>query len=50
MIVYIVNLLPLAQNLPNAKLVLYPDANHGSMYQYPGQFVREVTEFLDEGW
>ena len=46
-IVYTANSMPLALNLPNAKLVLYPDANHGSMYQYPGQFVREVTEFLD---
>ncbi len=47
-ILYTVNSLSLAQNLPNAKLVLYPDANHGSMYQYPGPFVREVSEFLDE--
>jgi pimeloyl-ACP methyl ester carboxylesterase len=25
----------LQQNLPNAQLILYPDSNHGSFYQYP---------------
>ena len=29
-IVYTVNSLYLVQNMPNAKLILYPDANHGS--------------------
>lgn len=37
----------LQQNLPNAQLVLYPDANHGSFYQYPEQFVGHATQFLD---
>ena len=46
-IVYTVNSLHLVQNLPNAKLILYPDANHGSMYQYPEEFVYEVNKFLD---
>jgi hypothetical protein len=32
-IVYTVNSLYLVQNMPNAKLILYPDANHGSWYQ-----------------
>jgi pimeloyl-ACP methyl ester carboxylesterase len=45
-IVYTVNSLYLAQHLPNAKLILYPDANHGSMYQYVGEFVFEVNKFL----
>lgn len=45
-IVYTVNSLYLAQNLPNAKLVLYPDANHGSWYQYHDEFVAEVNKFL----
>src|SRR6201987_3288213 len=30
-----VNSYILQQNLPNAQLILYPDANHGSFYQYP---------------
>jgi hypothetical protein len=40
----------LQQNLPNAQLILYPDANHGSFYQYPELFVAEATEFLDAGF
>ena len=36
----------LQQNLPNAQLVLYPDANHGSFYQYPDLFVSQADQFL----
>ena len=46
-IVYTVNSFILQQNLPNAQLILYPDANHGSQYQYPTLFVADVTQFLD---
>jgi pimeloyl-ACP methyl ester carboxylesterase len=46
-IVYTVNSLYLAQNLPNAKLILYPDANHGSWYQYHDEFVFEANKFLN---
>lgn len=45
-IVYTANSLILQQNLPNAQLILYPDANHGSQYQYPELFVRHVSMFL----
>jgi pimeloyl-ACP methyl ester carboxylesterase len=37
----------LQQNLPNAQLILYPDANHGSFYQYPELFVAHATLFLN---
>jgi pimeloyl-ACP methyl ester carboxylesterase len=37
----------LQQTLPNAQLILYPDANHGSFYQYPEPFVHAATYFLD---
>ena len=37
----------LQQKLPNAQLILYPDANHGSFYQYPELFVKHATLFLD---
>jgi pimeloyl-ACP methyl ester carboxylesterase len=46
-IVYTVNSLYLVQNLPNAKLILYPDANHGSWYQYHDEFVFEANKFLN---
>jgi pimeloyl-ACP methyl ester carboxylesterase len=46
-ILYTVNSLILQQNLPNAQLILYPDSNHGSQYQYPALFVADVTQFLD---
>jgi pimeloyl-ACP methyl ester carboxylesterase len=46
-IIYTVNSLFLQQNLPNAELILYPDSNHGSQYQYPALFVADVTRFLD---
>jgi pimeloyl-ACP methyl ester carboxylesterase len=47
-IIYSVNSFILQQNLPNAQLILYPDANHGSQYQYPELFVRHVSIFLSE--
>jgi pimeloyl-ACP methyl ester carboxylesterase len=46
-IVYTVNSLHLVQNLPNAKLILYPDSNHGSWYQNHEDFVFEVNRFLN---
>jgi pimeloyl-ACP methyl ester carboxylesterase len=36
----------LQQNLPNAQLILYPDASHGSFYQYPELFVSQANQFL----
>jgi pimeloyl-ACP methyl ester carboxylesterase len=48
-IVYTVNSFILQQHIPNAQLILYPDANHGSQYQYPALFVRHVSTFLAGG-
>jgi pimeloyl-ACP methyl ester carboxylesterase len=45
-IIYTINSYILQQNLPNAQLILYPDAAHGSQYQHPGLFVRHVSMFL----
>ena len=37
----------LQQALPDAQLIIYPDANHGSFYQYPELFVAEANLFLN---
>jgi pimeloyl-ACP methyl ester carboxylesterase len=47
-IIYSVNSFILQQHLPNAQLILYPDANHGSQSQYPRLFVQHVSSFLSE--
>jgi pimeloyl-ACP methyl ester carboxylesterase len=36
----------LAQRIPKAQLVVYPDSGHGSLLQYPSLFVAHVTRFL----
>src|ERR1700729_4033738 len=42
-----INSYVLQQFLPEAELILYPDANHGSHFQYPGLFARHTRMFLD---
>lgn len=37
----------LAQRLPNAELVLYPDAGHGGIFQYHDAFLAKAQAFLD---
>jgi pimeloyl-ACP methyl ester carboxylesterase len=41
-----VNSYTMQQAMPNAQLILYPDANHGSFYQYPQLFVAQAAQFL----
>lgn len=36
----------LVENLPNATLLVYPDAGHGSLFQHHESFVRQVEMFL----
>ena len=37
----------LAEQLPNAELQIYPDANHGFLDQYPELFADDIVEFLN---
>ena len=41
-----VNSFKLAQNLPNAKLSIYPDAGHAVITQVPDSFLKEAVPFL----
>lgn len=36
----------LSENLPNAVLLIYPDSGHGSLFQFAGEFARQVSAFL----
>lgn len=38
----------LAQAIPNARLIIYPDSGHGFLFQYPREFGDEITRFLGE--
>lgn len=41
------NSIDMAHRLPNAELVLYPDAGHGGIFQYHEAFVPKALKFLD---
>jgi pimeloyl-ACP methyl ester carboxylesterase len=47
-VVATVNSYILQQNLPNAELILFPDSNHGSHFQFAQSFNRSLIEFLDQ--
>jgi len=42
----IVNSYRLAENLPNAVLLTYPDSGHGALFQFHESFTRQVAAFL----
>jgi len=42
----VVNSYRLAENLPNAVLLTFPDAGHGSLFQYHESFARHAAAFL----
>jgi pimeloyl-ACP methyl ester carboxylesterase len=47
LVVPTINSYILQQNLPNAELILFPDSNHGSHFQFTELFNRYVTDFAD---
>jgi pimeloyl-ACP methyl ester carboxylesterase len=42
-----INSFHLQQHLPNAQLIIYPDAGHAAHFQHPELFVAHATMFLD---
>ncbi len=42
-----INALILAERLPDAQLVVYPDASHGAQYQHASLFLRQANLFLN---
>jgi pimeloyl-ACP methyl ester carboxylesterase len=42
-----INSFTLAQHIPNAQLIVYPDSGHGAHFQYPRLFVTHTELFLD---
>jgi pimeloyl-ACP methyl ester carboxylesterase len=46
LLVPVVNAYRLANSIPGAKLIIYSDAGHGSLYQYHDQFVQATIDFL----
>lgn len=43
-----INSWTLARNIPNAQLLIYPDAGHGAHFQYPERFLQHAIQFLAE--
>jgi pimeloyl-ACP methyl ester carboxylesterase len=43
-----INSLILAQQLPNAQLIVYPDSAHGAHYQHGDLFLKHARLFLSE--
>ena len=40
------NTVDLGRRIPDSKVVIYPDAGHGGIFQYHEEFVAEVLDFL----
>ncbi|WP_343672040.1 alpha/beta hydrolase [Chitinophaga sp.] len=38
----------MAENMPDAQLVVYPDAAHAALFQYPTEFVQSVITFIEQ--
>jgi pimeloyl-ACP methyl ester carboxylesterase len=43
-----INALIMAQHLPNAQLIVYPDSSHGTQYQHADIFLEHLNLFLND--
>lgn len=43
-----INSWQLSRNIPNAQLLIYPDAGHGAQFQCPQRFLKHAIQFLEE--
>ena len=41
-----INAFILAEQLPDAQLIMYPDSNHGAQYQHAELFLKHAKMFL----
>ncbi|MFC6196220.1 alpha/beta fold hydrolase [Dyadobacter subterraneus] len=41
-----INAVTLKENLPNASLIIFPDANHAPHFQYPELFLSQIKQFM----
>jgi pimeloyl-ACP methyl ester carboxylesterase len=44
-----INAFILAEHLPDAQLIMYPDSNHGAQYQHADLFLKHAKLFLSSG-
>ena len=44
-----INSFYLAQNIPNAELIIYRDAGHGALFPHRERFLKHALLFLDAG-
>ena len=44
-----INAFILAEHLPNAQLIMYPDSSHGAFYQHRKAFLEHVKTVLSDG-
>ncbi len=43
----VINAINISQHIPNARLVVYPDAAHAALFQLPAEFTKEIADFLN---
>ena len=44
------NSVAMQEEIPNAQLIIYPNAGHGFLFQYADLFAEHVARFLDTSW